>query len=91
MPKANAQLLARISRIEGQMRGISRMVEQDRYCIDILNQIEAIKAALRRVEVEILKGHAAHCVAHAIKSGDAKDQTEKFSELVELFNRYAKN
>ena len=83
-------LLARISRIEGQVRGIARMVEEDRYCIDILNQIEAIKAALRRVEVEVLKGHAAHCVAHAIKSGNEKDQKEKFSELVELFSRYAK-
>jgi DNA-binding FrmR family transcriptional regulator len=90
MAKTNPQLLARIARIEGQMRGIARMVEDDRYCIDILNQIEAVKAALRRVEVEILKGHAAHCVAHAIKSGNAKEQTEKFSELVELFNRYAK-
>jgi DNA-binding FrmR family transcriptional regulator len=90
MAKASAPLLARISRIEGQVRGIARMVEEDRYCIDILNQIEAVKAALGRVEVEVLKGHAAHCVAHAIKSGNAKDQEEKFSELVELFNRYAK-
>ena len=82
------KLLTRISRIEGQVRGVARMVEEDRYCIDILNQVQAIKAALKRVEAEILKGHAAHCVAHAIKSGNARDQTRKFTELVELFSRY---
>ena len=72
------------------MRGVARMVEEERYCIDILNQIQAVKAALRRVEEEVLKGHAAHCVAHAIKSGDARDQKKKFDELVELFARYGK-
>ena len=90
MTKPARKLTARLSRIEGQVRGIARMVEEDRYCIDILNQMQAIKSALRKVEEEILKSHAAHCVAHAIKSGDAKDQTQKFSELVELFGRYGK-
>ena len=85
---SDKKVIARIARIEGQVRGISRMVAEDRYCIDILNQVQAIKAALQRVEEEILKGHAAHCVAHAIKSGNAKDQTRKFTELVELFSRY---
>jgi DNA-binding FrmR family transcriptional regulator len=87
-PKTNPKLSARLARIEGQVRGVERMVEDGRYCIDILNQVQAIKAALRRVEEELLKGHAAHCVAHAIKSGDAKDQTKKFAELVELLSRY---
>ena len=87
---SNPKLLTRLKRIEGQVRGISRMVEEDRYCIDILNQVEAVKAALSRVEEQVLKGHAAHCVAHAIKSGNAKDQKQKFSELVELFGRYGK-
>lgn len=82
--------MARLSRIEGQVRGIARMVEDERYCIDILNQMQAVKAALRKVEEQILKDHAAHCVAHAIKSGNAKDQTEKFNELVELFGRHGK-
>ena len=91
MKAGSTSLLARIARIEGQMRGVARMIEEDRYCIDILDQVAAIKAALRRVEVEILKNHAAHCVAHAIRSGDERDQAEKFSELVELFNRYARN
>ena len=88
MAQANASLLGRLSRIEGQVRGIAKMMEEDRYCIDILNQIAAVKAALRRVEVEVLKGHAAHCVAHAIKSGNTRDQTDKFNELVELFSKY---
>lgn len=88
-PKApDKQLLTRLVRIEGQVRGVARMVEDDRYCIDILNQIQAVKAALKKVEEQVLKDHAAHCVASAIKSGDAKDQTQKFAELVELFSRY---
>ena len=86
----NPNLAVRLKRIEGQVRGVSRMVEEERYCIDILNQIEAVKAALTRVEEQVLKGHAAHCVAHAIKSGNVKDQTQKFDELVELFSRYGK-
>ena len=90
MDQRHGKLLPRLARIEGQVRGVARMVEDDRYCIDILNQIQAIKAALRRVEAEVLKGHAAHCVAHAIKSGSARDQKQKFDELVELFGRYGK-
>ncbi len=82
------QLLARLTRIEGQVRGVARMIEDNRYCIDILNQIQAVKAALKKVEEHVLKDHAAHCVAHAIRSGDARDQTRKFTELVELFSRY---
>jgi DNA-binding FrmR family transcriptional regulator len=84
----NKQLITRLTRIEGQVRGVARMVEEDRYCIDVLNQIQAVKAALKKVEEQVLKDHAAHCVAHAIQSGNVKDQTEKFSELVELFSRY---
>ncbi|MBV8978322.1 MAG: metal-sensitive transcriptional regulator [Alphaproteobacteria bacterium] len=88
MTKQNRSVLSRLSRIEGQVRGVARMVEEDRYCIDILNQIQAVRAALKKVEQEVLKEHAAHCVAHAIKTGNAKDQREKFNELVELFGRY---
>ena len=80
--------LSRLSRIEGQVRGIARMIEEERYCIDILTQLRAIKSALNKVETEVLKDHADHCVAEAIKSGSAKDQKEKFGELVELFERY---
>lgn len=85
-----SRVLSRLARIEGQVRGVARMVEEDRYCIDILNQLQAVKSALKKVEEEILKGHAAHCVAHAIKSGDARDQAKKFAELVELFGKYGK-
>ncbi len=90
MTKAEPKLLSRLARIEGQVRGVIRMVEEERYCLDVLNQLEAVKAALNRVEAEVLKGHANHCVAHAIKSGNAHDQKEKFDELVELFSRYGK-
>ena len=90
MAKADPKLLSRLARIEGQVRGLIRMVEEERYCIEVLNQLEAVKAALTRVENEVLKGHAAHCVAHAIKSGNARDQKQKFDELVELFSRYGK-
>jgi DNA-binding FrmR family transcriptional regulator len=87
LAQAHQKLLTRLARIEGQVRGVARMIEEDRYCIDILNQMQAVKSALKRVEEEILKNHASHCVAHAIKSGNARDQTKKFSELVELFGR----
>ena len=70
------------------MRGISRMVDEGRYCIDILTQLRAIKAALNKVETEVLKDHADHCIVEAIKSGNVKNQKEKFIELVELFERY---
>jgi DNA-binding FrmR family transcriptional regulator len=90
MTKPERKILSRLSRIEGQVRGIARMIEDERYCIDILTQMQAVKAAFRKVEEEILKDHAAHCVAHAIKSGNARDQKEKFNELVELFGRYGK-
>lgn len=66
------------------------MIEEERYCIDVLTQLQAIKAALRKVEEDVLKDHASHCVAHAIKSGDIDDQKQKFDELVELFGRYSR-
>lgn len=80
--------LSRLSRIEGQVRGVSRMIEEERYCIDILTQLRAIKAALNKVENEILKDHADHCVADAIKSGDEAEQRKKLDELIDLFGRY---
>jgi DNA-binding FrmR family transcriptional regulator len=90
MAQKDPKLIARLSRIEGQVRGVARMVEEERYCIDVLDQIQAIKAALKKVEEHILKDHSAHCVAHAIKSGDESDQKKKFDELVELFGRYSR-
>lgn len=81
------KLLNRLSRIEGQVRGVARMVEEDRYCIDILTQIRAVKAALGRVETELLRGHLSHCVEGAIISGDKDEQRKKAAELIELLER----
>ena len=77
----------RLGRIEGQVRGLSKMVEDDRYCIDIVTQISAVRAALRRVEEEILRDHVAHCVEHAIASGDRADQRQKIAELMDVISR----
>lgn len=77
----------RLKRIEGQVRGLIRMVEEDRYCIDVVTQIQAVIAAARKVENEILKDHVAHCVEHAIQSGDPKVQRRKIEELVATLSR----
>lgn len=82
-----SQRLRRLSRIEGQIRGIARMVDDDRYCIDILTQISAARAALRRVEEEVLQEHFSHCIENAISSGNAQAQREKVAELMELLKR----
>ena len=79
--------LKRLRRIEGQVRGLSRMVEKDRYCIDIVTQISAVRAALRRAEEEILRDHVAHCVEGAIASGDRTDQRKKIAELMNVVHR----
>ena len=77
----------RLNRISGQVRGVAQMVEDGRYCIDVLNQMSAIKAALAKVESQILKDHAACCVNEAIASGDAGEQRAKFNELVDLLEK----
>jgi len=84
----NAQAkINRLNRIAGQVRGVAQMIEEDRYCIDILHQIQAIKSALNKVESQVLKDHAACCVAEAIASGNEAEQREKFEELVALMER----
>ena len=77
----------RLNRIEGQVRGLAKMVGEDRYCIDIVTQISAVRAALRRVEEEILRDHVSHCVEHAIRSGDKADQRRKIAELMDVVGR----
>lgn len=79
--------LKRLGKIEGQVRGISRMVEEKRYCIDVITQIAAVRAALRRVEEAVLKDHVSHCVQHAIASGDAAEQRKKVAELMDVIER----
>ena len=84
------KLLNRLSRVEGQVRGIVRMVEDDRYCINILTQLQAVRAALSRVETEMLKDHLGHCIEGAIVSGDKDEQRRKASEIIELLERAAR-
>jgi len=84
---SKASVQKRLGRIEGQVRGLSKMVDEDRYCIDIVTQISAVRAALRRVEEEVLRDHVAHCVEHAIASGDKADQRQKITELMEVIGR----
>jgi DNA-binding FrmR family transcriptional regulator len=79
--------IQRLARLEGQVRGVARMIEEDRYCIDILNQSLAIRSALSQVEILILQDHADDCVDDAIRSQDADEQRRKFKELVEVFGR----
>ena len=80
------KLLNRLKRIEGQVRGIARMVEEERYCIDVKTQLRAVRAALSRVESELLKSHLDHCIESAIVSGDQTEQRKKAAELIELLD-----
>jgi len=80
-------IINRLKRIEGQVRGLQQMLADDRYCIDILHQFQAVKTAIAKAESELLKEHAGHCVAEAIASGDAGAQQSKFAELVDLFEK----
>lgn len=90
MSKVSNSKISRLNRIAGQVNGVARMIEQDRYCIDILHQIAAIKSALAKVESEVLKGHAACCVSEAIASGDETEQRAKFEELIDLLEKTRK-
>lgn len=87
MADAKASKINRLNRIAGQVRGVAQMVDDDRYCMEILHQIQAVKSALAKVESQVLKDHAACCVAEAIASGDETEQREKFEELVALFEK----
>ncbi len=83
----NADLLARLRKIEGQVRGVQRMVEEDRYCVDILIQLAAIKAAVGRVGLSLLESHTRGCVAQALKSGDNSAAVDELLEVVRQFTR----
>jgi DNA-binding FrmR family transcriptional regulator len=85
--KAKTSCLKRLGRIEGQVRGLARMIEADRYCIDVVTQLSAVRAALRRVEEEVLRDHVAHCVEHAIASGNTSEQRQKVAELMDVLAR----
>ena len=84
------QLQRRLARIEGQVRGIAKMIEDDRYCIDVLTQLGAVDTALEAVAVKVLEEHVQHCVAGALASGDPAQANEKTAELLEAVKRFAK-
>lgn len=84
---ARKHSLSRLRRIEGQVRGIARMIDEDRYCVDVVTQIASVRAGLKRVADELLKDHLAHCVEHAIQSGNRKEQRAKLAELLKLLEQ----
>ena len=88
--KSGKTLINRLSRIEGQVRGVTRMVEEERYCIDILTQIQAVRSALARVENELLQNHLHCCIEGAIVSGNASEQRKKAAELIHVLGRSAR-
>lgn len=85
-PKIKAANLARLRRIEGQIRGIHKMVEEDRYCADVLGQLSAIRQALRAVGRELIRNHVRHCATKAIHAGGAQAES-MYDELVDLFHK----
>jgi DNA-binding FrmR family transcriptional regulator len=80
-------VIARLKRIEGQVGGLQRMVAEDRYCVDLLTQIDAVRAALHKVEEQVLRDHVSHCVAGAFASGDVVEQRHKVEELIATIAR----
>ncbi len=88
MERANKTTLAnRLSRIEGQVRGIIKMVDEDRYCIDVLTQLQAVRAALAKGETTMLRDHLGHCIEGAIVNGDVAEQRAKAAEIIQLLDR----
>jgi DNA-binding FrmR family transcriptional regulator len=87
MSENRQSIVKRLNRIEGQVKGVVRMLEEDRYCIDILHQIQAIKAALTKAETELLRAHAGECVDDALRQGTVQEKRRKIVELVDLFER----
>ncbi|MEY8751476.1 metal-sensing transcriptional repressor [Alkalicoccobacillus gibsonii] len=81
------QLSNRLKRIEGQVRGIQKMVEDDRYCVDILTQISAVNAAMKKVSLQLLEDHSKHCVADAIKEGNGDQAIEELMSVIERFSK----
>ena len=89
-PAIKASNLRRLRRIEGQIRGLQRMVEEDRYCADILTQVSSAQEALRAVARALMRNHLAHCATHAIRSGSAEDRQAMYDELLEMIYRNAR-
>jgi DNA-binding FrmR family transcriptional regulator len=86
-PEAKRTVKTRLARIEGQVRGLGQMIEQDRYCIDVITQVRAARAALAKIEQIVLQEHLGSCVEAAIVSGDPKEQRAKVAELIDVLGR----
>ena len=84
-------IVKRLRRIEGQVRGLERMVEEDRYCIDVLTQISAVTTALEGVALKVLEDHVAHCVSGALASGDPEAAAQKTEELLAAVQRFSRS
>jgi DNA-binding FrmR family transcriptional regulator len=89
-PETRKNARARLARIEGQVRGLVRMIDDDRYCIDVITQTQAVRAALARVERLVLQDHVEYCVADAVASGDKKERERKIDELIGVIDRASK-
>ncbi len=87
MKTTHKETLNRLSRIAGQVQGVKRMVEEEKYCIDIINQIQAARSALRSVELKILEKHMHHCVSNAFESGRQAEAVEKIAELLKVMKK----
>ncbi|MBK24565.1 MAG: transcriptional regulator [Halobacteriovorax sp.] len=86
--KAN---LTRVNRVEGQVRGIGKMIEEEKYCIDILTQIKAVRSALKSLELEVLESHLNCCLKNAVESGSKEDMNEKIEEILTVVKRVSKS
>ena len=82
--------LKRLRKIEGQIRGVQKMIGEDRYCVDILQVLSSIQGAIEKVEDQILRRHLEGCVSHAVQSGSPKARHEKFNEVLELISKFRK-
>lgn len=89
-PELKTSMLTRLRRIEGQVRGLQKMVEEERYCADIITQVSSVQEALRGVSRSLLRNHLEHCAASAIRSGDAGSAEAMYEELVDLMFRGAR-
>ena len=89
-PEIKASNLRRLSRIEGQVRGIQRMVEEDRYCADILTQVTSAQEALRAVARSLMRNHLTHCASHAIKTGSDEERKAMYDELLDMIYKNAR-
>ena len=89
--KQKKEVSLRLSKVEGQIRGIRKMIDEDRYCIDVLSQTRAVTAAMRKIEDLIMEQHLNTCVLNSMKSGDKEDQKEKISEIMDVLSKFRKN